>query len=175
MNAWIRQCILLRLPCEGIRNRRQVRRYAIEICNLSKQTKRFKCERWKKVTKYKYVPMHLKELRKGKLLGRRHLKLKKFGDVLSWTWFFLPELRRTNSTSAFFFFTSSTLGWNTKLKNYEMSGSGGGSVGRGVASDTKGRRFESYQRQIFIYQLQLNKKDKSKGKRGREWPIFVQF
>ena len=57
---------------------------AIGICNLIKQAKRFKCERGKKVTKYKYTHMHLKELRIGKLLGRRHLKLKKFCDgVLS--------------------------------------------------------------------------------------------
>ena len=56
----------------------------IAICNLIKQAKRFKCERGKKVTKYKYTHMHLKELRIGKLLGRRHLKLNKFCDgVLS--------------------------------------------------------------------------------------------
>ena len=49
------------------------------------------------------------------------------------------------------------------LKRFLYQGSGGGSVGRAVASDTSDPRFESQHRQSYIYQLQLNRKDKNKG------------
>ena len=52
-----------------------------------------------------------------------------------------------------------------------MCCSGGGSVGRAVASDTRDLRFESQHRQSFIYQLSLNRKDKNKRKRALEWSI----
>ena len=55
-------------------------------------------------------------------------------------------------------------------------GSGCGSVGRAVASDTRCSRFESRHRQIFIEHLLLSTalywKDENNRKRGREWPIF---
>ena len=55
-------------------------------------------------------------------------------------------------------------------------GSGCGSVGRAVASNTRGPRFESRHGQILksIYLLStvLFWKDENKGKRGREWSIF---
>ena len=56
--------------------------------------------------------------------------------------------------------------------------SGCGSVGKAVASDTRGPRFESSHRQKFIYILNICLlstaywKDENKEKRGREWPIF---
>ena len=40
--------------------------------------------------------------------------------------------------------------WFYKPSNYRLSGSGCGSVGRAVASDTRGPRFESNHRQKFI-------------------------
>ena len=59
-----------------------------------------------------------------------------------------------------------------------LLGSGCGSVGRVVASDTKGPQFESSHRQKFIYLLNICLlssvywKDENKEKRGQEWPIF---
>ena len=40
-----------------------------------------------------------------------------------------------------------------EIKMCKLKSSGGGSVGRADASDTKGPRFESQHRQSFIYQL----------------------
>ena len=57
-------------------------------------------------------------------------------------------------------------------------GSGCGSVGGEVASNTKGPRFESSHWQKFIYLLNICLlstvywKDENKEKRGWEWPIF---
>ena len=54
----------------------------------------------------------------------------------------------------------------------QEQGSGGGSVGRAVASDARGPRFESNHLQIFIsdiYLFTVNCIEKTK--RGREWPI----
>ena len=55
------------------------------------------------------------------------------------------------------------------------TGSGCGSVGRAVASYTRGLRFKSSHRQKIIYwtfiYCQLYWKDENKEKRGREWPI----
>ena len=53
-------------------------------------------------------------------------------------------------------------------KNRMGLGSGGGSVGRAVASNTRYLRFEFHHRQNFIYQLSFKKTSK----RGREWPIL---
>ena len=50
-----------------------------------------------------------------------------------------------------------------------MLGSGGGSVGRGVASDTRDLWFKSQQRENFIYQL-YNKKDETKKKQAGTGP-----
>ena len=56
-------------------------------------------------------------------------------------------------------------------------GSGCGAVGRAVASDTRGPRFESSHRQKFICILNICFlstvcwKDENKEKRGQEWPI----
>ena len=54
-----------------------------------------------------------------------------------------------------------------------FGGSGCGSVGRAVASDTRDPQFETRHPQNFIYQL-YNRKEKKK-KRGREWPILKKF
>ena len=52
-------------------------------------------------------------------------------------------------------------------------GSGGGSVGREVASDTRGPRFKSRNWQNVIYQLYNQNTEETKiKKKGREWPIF---
>ena len=56
-------------------------------------------------------------------------------------------------------------------------GSGGGSVGRAVASNARGPRFESSHRQsflldIYLFTIKYIEKTKIKKKRGREWPIF---
>ena len=40
----------------------------------------------------------------------------------------------------------------SELESVETAGSGGGSVGRAVTSDTRDPRFESQQWQNFIYQ-----------------------
>ena len=56
--------------------------------------------------------------------------------------------------------------WDGKIK-----GSGCDAVGRAVASDTRGPRFESSHRQIYMY-YQLYWKDENKEKRGRERPNF---
>ena len=68
---------------------------------------------------------------------------------------------------------------HTKRK-VTLMGSGCGSVGRAVASDTRGPRFESSYRQKKIYILNIwllstvYWKDKNKEKRGRERPIFLK-
>ena len=53
-------------------------------------------------------------------------------------------------------------------------GSGCGSVGGAVTSNTRGPRFESSHRRNFIHVFTINsiEKTKRKEKRGREWPIF---
>ena len=62
------------------------------------------------------------------------------------------------------------------LKN--NNGSGCGSVGRAVASNTRGRRFESSHRQKFIFTLNIcllstvYSKDKNKGKEAGYGPFF---
>ena len=50
-------------------------------------------------------------------------------------------------------------------------GSGCGSVGRAVVSESRGLQFESSHRRNFIH-YQLYWKVENKEKRGREWPIF---
>ena len=59
--------------------------------------------------------------------------------------------------------------------NNQKEGSGCGSVGRAVASDTRGTRFESCHWQYlcwaFIYLFTINCIEKTK-KRGQEWPTF---
>ena len=60
------------------------------------------------------------------------------------------------------------------LKLKQDLGSGCGSVGRAVASDTIDPRFESRHRQNLIYHL-YNRKDENKEKRGWEWPIFKKI
>ena len=52
-------------------------------------------------------------------------------------------------------------------------GSRWGSVGKAVASDTRGLRFESHHCQSFIehFNYQVYWKDENKEKRGRQWPI----
>ena len=59
-------------------------------------------------------------------------------------------------------------------------GSGCGSVGRAVTSHTRGPRFESRHRQIFIEHLFSTVNctyciEKTEIKWGREWPIFQDF
>ena len=54
---------------------------------------------------------------------------------------------------------------------FSVMGSGCGSVGREVTSDTRDWRFKSRHWQNFIYQL-YTRKDESKEKKSREWPIF---
>ena len=49
-------------------------------------------------------------------------------------------------------------------------GSGGGSVGRVAASDTRDPRFKSQHRQSFVYQLELNRKDENKEKEAGNGP-----
>ena len=57
-------------------------------------------------------------------------------------------------------------------------GSGCGSVGRAVASNTRGPRFESSHRQKFIYTLNISllstvyRKDENKGKKAGNGPFF---
>ena len=64
------------------------------------------------------------------------------------------------------------------LRSYVSSnpGSGGGSVGRAVASSTRDLQFESRHQQNLIYQL-YNKIQKSTKQRKRvwEWPIFSKM
>ena len=50
-------------------------------------------------------------------------------------------------------------------------GSGGGSVGRAVASDTRDLRFES-QAKFYLPILHLNRKDENKEKEARNGPSF---
>ena len=53
-------------------------------------------------------------------------------------------------------------------------GSGCCSVGRAVASDTRGPRFEFSHRQLLLNQyflLTVCRKDENERKRGRKWPI----
>ena len=55
----------------------------------------------------------------------------------------------------------------------EATGSGWGSVGRVVASDSRGLRFESTHWQNVYRTFNVNSIEKTKKiKRGREWPIF---
>ena len=49
-----------------------------------------------------------------------------------------------------------------KIECWSLPGSGGGSVGRAVASNTRDPRFESRHRHIFIYQLYNNNTEKMK-------------
>ena len=49
-------------------------------------------------------------------------------------------------------------------------GSGGGSVGRAVASGTRDPQFESQHQQSSIYQLLLNSNDENKEKEARYGP-----
>ena len=49
-------------------------------------------------------------------------------------------------------------------------GSGGGSVGRAVASNTRDPQFKSQHRQSLIYQFLLNRKDKNKEKESGNGP-----
>ena len=60
---------------------------------------------------------------------------------------------------------------------HQKNGSGGGSVGRAVVSDSRGPRFESSHQQKIILNIycQLYSKDENKEKRGREWPIYKKF
>ena len=52
-------------------------------------------------------------------------------------------------------------------------GSGGGSVGGAVASNTRDTQFELHHRQNFIHELNNKNTEKAKiKKKGREWPIF---
>ena len=55
---------------------------------------------------------------------------------------------------------------NTFRVRRSSVGSGCGSVGRAVDSDTRDPRIESSHRQTFVL------KNENKEKRGREWPIF---
>ena len=56
------------------------------------------------------------------------------------------------------------------LREQHPVGSGGGSVGRAVAYDTRGPWFESQHRQIFIDQLKLNRIDENKEKEAGNGP-----
>ena len=56
------------------------------------------------------------------------------------------------------------------LINLEQ-GSGCGAVGRAVASNSRGPRFESSHRQKFIEHLLSTVFKRRKEKRGREWPM----
>ena len=59
--------------------------------------------------------------------------------------------------------------------NYKAIGQWCGSVGRAVASNTRGPRFESRHRQIFIehlFTVNYIVVYENKRKLGREWPIF---
>ena len=56
-----------------------------------------------------------------------------------------------------------------------LSGSGCGSIGREVASDTTGPRFESSHRQLLLYQyflLTICRKDENKEKEAGNGPFF---
>ena len=53
-------------------------------------------------------------------------------------------------------------------------GSGGGSVGRAVASNTRDPRFESRHRQSFIYQLYI-RKDENKEKEAGNGPSLKKM
>ena len=57
-------------------------------------------------------------------------------------------------------------------------GSGGGSVGRVVASNTRDSRFESQHRQNFSYQLYNRNTEKTKTKKrrpGKKWPSTDKY
>ena len=57
-------------------------------------------------------------------------------------------------------------------------GSGCGAVGRVVACNTRGPRFESCHRQLLLniyLLLTVCRKDENKEKRGREWPILKKY
>ena len=74
------------------------------------------------------------------------------------------------------YFYSQIHNYNALCITFHYLGSGCGSVGRAVASDTKGPRFESGHRQTFYYLFTINwiEKTKTKDKRGREGPIFLK-
>ena len=52
----------------------------------------------------------------------------------------------------------------------QRTGSGRGSVGRAVPSDTRDPRFKSQHWQSFIYQLSLNRKDENEEKEAGNGP-----
>ena len=64
-----------------------------------------------------------------------------------------------------------------KLKFKLVHGSGCGSLGRAVASDTRGPRIKSshWRKNYSFNHYQLDWKDKNKEKRDREWHIFIKF
>ena len=53
-------------------------------------------------------------------------------------------------------------------------GSGGGSVGRAVATDTKDPRFKSQHRQFFLPIVRFNVKDKNKEKETGKGPSLFE-
>ena len=65
-------------------------------------------------------------------------------------------------------------GFLTTERNRKDEGSGRGSVGKAVASDTIGLQFESSHRQTLYYLFTVNcvEKTKIKQKRGRDRPNF---
>ena len=65
-------------------------------------------------------------------------------------------------------FLKSDAGWN---KDSNIGGSGCGSVGRVVASETRDPRFVSRHGKYFLYQL-YNRKDENKEKEARNGPTF---
>ena len=63
---------------------------------------------------------------------------------------------------------------NQELTNIFLLGSGCGSVGKAVVSDTRGPRFESSHRRTFYWTLliQLCRKDENKEKEAGNAPFF---
>ena len=72
-------------------------------------------------------------------------------------------------------FISSTYSSTINAKSFDNLGSDCGSVGRAVASDTRGPLFESSHQQNFIMNLQCANcwKDENKEKRGRGMAHFL--
>ena len=63
---------------------------------------------------------------------------------------------------------------NLRGERNTFSGSGCGSVGRAVASNTRGPQFESGHRQnLYWTEFTVDCNEKKK-KRGREWPVFIK-
>ena len=58
---------------------------------------------------------------------------------------------------------------NCSSKTQLVLGSGCGSVGRAVASNTRGPQFESSHQQFYLYWQCIEKT-----KRGHEWPNFLK-